>query len=81
MSSARLLILAIAAGWFFPVADVWCRAAEDAGCADLLRGWRQRMVEHLSVRGEHWVQHGDLVVQEKPLMHGPSFPRNRRKIR
>ncbi|WP_260706680.1 arylsulfatase [Edaphobacter flagellatus] len=36
--------------------------------------WRQRMVEHLSVRGPLWVKDGKLMVREKGQLLGPNFP-------
>jgi len=37
--------------------------AGDAASSSVLRDWRQRMVEHLSTRGEHWVRGGKLIVR------------------
>ncbi|HPA03187.1 MAG TPA: arylsulfatase [Candidatus Hydrogenedentes bacterium] len=36
--------------------------------------WRDRMIEHLSVRGEHFVKDGKLVVREESLLYGPNYP-------
>ena len=36
--------------------------------------WRQRMIEHLSVRGEQFVKDGKLVVREESLLYGPNYP-------
>ena len=32
------------------------------------------MIEHLSVRGEHFVKDGKLVVREESLLYGPNYP-------
>jgi len=39
-----------------------------------LRRWRQRMVEHLSIRGEQWVKNGKLVTRTEPIPRSPHFP-------
>ena len=36
--------------------------------------WRRRMVEHLSVRGEHFVKDGELTVRERSLLYSPNYP-------
>jgi arylsulfatase len=43
--------------------------------AELMKLWRKRMVEFLSVRGEPWVKDGDLAVQKKAILRGRNFPR------
>jgi arylsulfatase len=42
---------------------------------DLLIEWRKRMVQHVSIRGAHWVRDGDLVVQKKSILRGTHFPK------
>jgi arylsulfatase A-like enzyme len=36
--------------------------------------WRERMVEHLSVRGEGFVKDGKLVVRKESMLYGPNYP-------
>jgi arylsulfatase len=45
--------------------------AADPSSAALVKEWRQRMVRHLSARGEAWVRNGDLVVQPKAIQWRP----------
>ena len=42
--------------------------------AKLVKQWRQKMIEHLSVRGEPWVRAGDLAVQEAPVRRRADTP-------
>jgi len=42
--------------------------------AKLVKEWRQKMVKHLSVRGEPWVHDGDLAVFEKPIRRRAKTP-------
>jgi choline-sulfatase len=49
--------------------------AQQGQQAALVEQWRQRMVEHLSVRGPRWVRDGDLVVQEESQRFGPADAR------
>jgi hypothetical protein len=37
--------------------------------------WRGRMVEHLAVRGDHWVKNGKLAIRQDPIPRSPNFPR------
>lgn len=46
----------------------------DSAWAPKLRAWRQRMVEHLSVRGERWVKGGRLQTRQDPIPRSPNFP-------
>lgn len=39
-----------------------------------LRGWRNRMVDHLYVRGEKWVKNGKLQTRQDPIPRSPRFP-------
>jgi len=48
-------------------------AADPAHAAEL-KEWRQRMVEHLSERGEAFVKNGKLVKRPKRMLYSPHFP-------
>ncbi len=48
--------------------------AEDPAHAENLKDWRNRMIEHLSLRGEKWVKNGDLVLRTKTINYGINFP-------
>ena len=48
--------------------------ADKPGSAKLVKQWRQKMIEHLSIRGEPWVHDGDLAVQEKSIGRRPNNP-------
>jgi arylsulfatase A-like enzyme len=39
-----------------------------------LRRWRQRMVEHLAIRGDRWVKNGRLQTRKEPIPRSPNFP-------
>ena len=41
--------------------------ADKPDSAKLVKQWRQKMIEHLSIRGEPWVHDGDLAVQKKSI--------------
>ena len=41
---------------------------------DTLRLWRQRMVDHLSERGEPYVVNGDLGLRPEAMLYGPNYP-------
>ena len=43
-----------------------------------LKKWRQRMVEHLSERGEEFVKDGKLVMRQETMLYGPNFPEDLR---
>jgi choline-sulfatase len=45
--------------------------------AKTLAEWRQRMIDHLSVRGPKWVKDGQLVRHTTKMPCGPNFPGNR----
>ncbi len=49
-------------------------ATEPAHKSVLLQ-WRQRMVEHLSERGEQFVSNGKLVIRKKRLLYSPRYPK------
>jgi arylsulfatase A-like enzyme len=42
--------------------------------AKLVKEWRQKMIEHLSVRGAPWVREGDLVVLKEPVRRRANNP-------
>jgi hypothetical protein len=46
-------------------------AAEPASTA-LVKEWRQKMVQHLAIRGDAWVRGGDLVVQPTAMLRRPN---------
>jgi arylsulfatase A-like enzyme len=48
--------------------------AADAAQGEVLRTWRQRMVEHLSVRGEPFVKDGKLVAHRPNVLYSPNYP-------
>ena len=43
-----------------------------------LKKWRERMVEHLSERGEGFVKDGKLVKRTETLLYSPNFPEDMR---
>ncbi len=49
-------------------------AAEPAHKNTLLK-WRQRMVEHLSERGEQFVSGGKLAIRKERFLYSPHFPK------
>jgi arylsulfatase A-like enzyme len=48
--------------------------AGDRSAEPQLRSWRQRMIEHLSVRGDQWVKNGQLATRKEPIPKSPNFP-------
>ena len=48
--------------------------AGDPSCSNALKGWRERMVKHLTERGERFVKDGRLVVRQERMIYGPMFP-------
>jgi arylsulfatase len=48
--------------------------ADQPDSAKLVKQWRQKMVDHLKVRGEPWVRGGDLAVQQKSIGRRPKNP-------
>ncbi len=50
--------------------------AGDPGQQDRLRLWRERMVKHLSERGEPFVKDGKLVAPRPPMLHSPNYPKD-----
>ena len=49
--------------------------AGDPAHGAMLRGWRQRMTEHLEARGDHWVRNGQLVARTGDPVYSPSYPK------
>jgi len=39
-----------------------------------LKKWRQRMVEHLTERGEGFVKDGKLVQRKETMLYSPNYP-------
>ncbi len=48
--------------------------ADQPDSAKLVKEWRQKMLKHLSLRGEPWVHDGDLAVQQKSIGRRPNNP-------
>ncbi|RJP22216.1 MAG: arylsulfatase [Candidatus Omnitrophota bacterium] len=48
--------------------------ASDASHQSKLRKWRERMVEHLSERGEEWVKSGRLALRPERHLYSPQYP-------
>ncbi|HUS07420.1 MAG TPA: hypothetical protein VMZ52_14025, partial [Bryobacteraceae bacterium] len=48
--------------------------AGDPKAAAQLRTWRQRLIDHLSIRGEQWVKNGKLQTRKHPIPRSPNFP-------
>jgi arylsulfatase len=49
--------------------------AEEQAHNSTLMKWRQRMVEHLSERGEQFVSDGKLALRKERLLYSPNFPK------
>jgi hypothetical protein len=49
--------------------------ADESSHKKILRKWRQRMIEHLSERGEQFVSNGKLTIRKKRLLYSPHFPK------
>jgi arylsulfatase A-like enzyme len=49
--------------------------ASDPEHVKLVSEWRDRMIEHLSIRGERWVRNGELTIQEESQKYSPNDPR------
>ena len=47
----------------------------DTAAAATLRQWRQRMIAHLSPRGDHWVRGGALATRENDPAYSPNYPK------
>jgi len=48
---------------------------KDSEAAGLVSKWRNKMIEHLSIRGEKWVKDGDLTIQEESQKYSPNDTR------
>ena len=48
--------------------------AGDSRHSQTLRHWRAKMVEHLSERGDAWVNAGKLALRPESMMTSPNFP-------
>lgn len=49
--------------------------AADPAHSATLRAWRQRMVEYLAPRGDHWVRNGELVPRAGDPVYSPNYPK------
>ncbi len=49
--------------------------AKDPNNIQLVSAWRNRMIDHLSIRGERWVLNGELVIQKESQKYSPNDPR------
>ena len=49
--------------------------ATDRAHTKTLRSWRNRLVEHLSERGEGFVNNGDLVLRPERMLYSPHYPK------
>lgn len=49
--------------------------AKDPENMKLVSEWRDRMIEHLSIRGERWVRDGELTIQKESQKYSPNDPR------
>lgn len=50
--------------------------AKDGAHSKTLVEWRQRMVDHLSVRGEKWVKNGKLQIRKERQLYSPNYPKD-----
>ena len=41
----------------------------------IIDSWRNKMITHLKIRGEHWVKDGDLTIQQKSILNGVNNPK------
>jgi arylsulfatase A-like enzyme len=48
--------------------------ADDPGYQGVLREWRDRLIEHLSERGEPFVKDGRLLIRRKRMLYSPNYP-------
>ena len=53
----------------------------EAKNSKLIASWRQKMISHLSIRGEKWVKDGKLVIHKKTINFGDNHPQNKQKNR
>jgi arylsulfatase A-like enzyme len=54
---------------------------EDGKNAKLVASWRQKMIQHLDVRGEKWVKDGKLQIHKKAITFGDNHPSRKKKGR
>ncbi len=47
----------------------------DISGTEAVRPWRSKMLEHLAVRGEKYVQNGKLALRPKANLYSPNFPK------
>jgi arylsulfatase A-like enzyme len=48
--------------------------AGDPVAEPALRQWRNRLIEHLLIRGDGWVKNGKLQTRKEPIPRSPNFP-------
>ena len=48
--------------------------AEKPASTKVLKEWRQKMIQHLSIRGEPWVRNGDLAAFNEPVRRRANNP-------
>ncbi len=49
--------------------------ASEAGRQRVVRSWRERMIEHLSERGEPYVVNGGLGLRPERMLYSPNYPK------
>jgi arylsulfatase len=49
--------------------------ADEPASEQVLKEWRERMVQHLSERGEEFVSGGKLVIRRRRLLYSPNYPK------
>jgi arylsulfatase A-like enzyme len=50
--------------------------AEESDHESSLKEWRERMIQHLSERGEEFVSGGKLAIRRKRFLYSPNYPKN-----
>jgi arylsulfatase A-like enzyme len=50
--------------------------AEEPASEPVLKQWRERMVQHLSERGEEFVSGGKLTIRKQRFLYSPHFPKD-----
>lgn len=53
-----------------------CDKANLSQYKNILERWRQKMVDHLSERGDAWVKDGKLVIRQENIIFSPNYPLN-----
>jgi len=51
--------------------------SSDPGSQATLLKWRERMINHLSVRGDKWVKNGKLALRPGRMLHSPNYPKTK----